>query len=285
MPALSHSKFSPSSSKFWLNCPASASLLQKVPDTVSKAAQSGTLSHDLIERFVKEYGLYYFEDLNDFNVGTRRAKDADRLAAEKYDSFCKLSAMGRNKMTKNLYNNMRQVANMFLKSRTPFFAVLDYKFGYRPVPSDSPQLILYLLGAMTKYRSKRFNSDFHLYLEDKVTYTDIVAGGYGTSDVILFRGPFDTTTTYHTILVQPTLNDAPLMSTFTKKQLDTKRKEYKKSATKCLSGYNTHVVGDWCEDKYAKCKNICPKYAEMERKKARDLFLQFDVDLEGVGDA
>lgn len=52
---MSHAVLAPSAAHKWINCPPSARLEEKFPDTVSTAALEGTFAHKLAETFLQNF--------------------------------------------------------------------------------------------------------------------------------------------------------------------------------------------------------------------------------------
>ena len=90
-----HAKYSPSSSKIWMQCPGMPSLMHQVEYKVGMPAAVGTLIHSMTEMLLKErlenatleqYWLGKIECVEDFEIEV----DKDMIqCAEVYVSMCK----------------------------------------------------------------------------------------------------------------------------------------------------------------------------------------------------
>jgi len=70
-----HAKFSPSSSKRWLNCPASVALSEGIVQETSEAAEEGTLAHSYCERLLRVM-------IREYSTKSEKTKIIDGILAE-----------------------------------------------------------------------------------------------------------------------------------------------------------------------------------------------------------
>lgn len=238
-----HSRFSPSSSSVWLNCPKSIHIIEGLPkadqDTSSEAAIEGTGYHDLMEKFVLDHDLSYFihPKIN-------------------YTDFLKKSGFTRSIMSANLFNIMVELchlindapvpgkkpkvyveqrvkmdsvikgcfgtADLIIKKGTTLF-VCDYKFGRIQVSPDSSQLILYAIGALDKYDKK------------------------GEIKKVV------------NVIIQPRVNASYHKIEYKRTGIEMFRKRYEKQAKRILAKKPKAVVGTHCKA-YVPCRKYCEVY-------------------------
>lgn len=152
MPSI-HSKYSPSSSSRWLECPASVSLTDQdravLAQRDTSAADRGTLGHTIAEAILRE----------DLNQADSLAADADEELLEAVD-FCVQWVQ-----TELLFSSLKLEERIesglipgfggtmdVLATGGDILDVADFKFGQRKVVAESnTQLLCYLLLAREKY--------------------------------------------------------------------------------------------------------------------------------------
>lgn len=260
MPASSHSRFSPSSAYRWLNCGKSVQIYKSLPaQEPSKASIEGTKYHDMIERYLRKYGFYYFREENTFALG--------------YAQFLVHSKFPKNKISKNLYSQLCKVAQFIEKKKGSIISlgiesrvtinsvlqgcfgtcdlliyygvkdkthliVLDFKFGAIAIEPDSPQLILYSLGALECASRK----------VDSVT----------------------------TCVVQPKLSEEPNFKKYTLKQIEKIKQSYIKKVKDLANRKYTAKVGSWCEY-YSRCRMVCDAYKEKRMEELTQSFAEYQI--------
>lgn len=120
-----HALLSASSAKRWLNCPPSARLCEKFPDTESEAAREGTLAHDIAEaklhKIFVESGMseaVYKKLMNKFKKRELYNPEMERFTDE-YVEYIQKIAYG--------YNAVPTIA---LEKRVDYSHIAPEGFGY-----------------------------------------------------------------------------------------------------------------------------------------------------------
>lgn len=144
-----HSKlFSPSGSHRWLNCPGSAELCAKYPDTTSEAAADGIMKHDFCEKniqgYIKHPELIEYSGLMEPEIHqVKLAMDmvANIMATNEAVIVAIEYENGRILGMPELYGTVDLV--LYSKVTKELF-VIDYKFGYNEVKAEmNTQLLIY----------------------------------------------------------------------------------------------------------------------------------------------
>ena len=239
-----HSKYSPSASKIWLNCPKAIHLYSSLPQESSAAAREGTLYHDMMEKFLITHGPEAFCKMKYTEFLKLSGFNKDRMSARLFEmttSFFSdhvLSAPGKPVISYERKLKMDSVikgcygtADGVIKAGKILY-VFDYKFGYVEVPANSPQLILYAIGAKNLYKN--------------------------ITDICL-------------VIFQPKRSGHYKICNFTRAGLEKLEKQYHRQAKRILAKTPRAILGDHCEE-YAKCRPYCEKYQKNRNKKAADIF-------------
>ncbi|NYT46336.1 MAG: DUF2800 domain-containing protein [Candidatus Methanofishera endochildressiae] len=158
---MSHSRFSPSSSSRWINCPAAAILAENYPDSTNSAAEEGTLAHKLSERF-----LVYGHSIDNITLEECNSMLGEDVSDEMLDNVNQYVEYCREIAHDNYH---RDVSSLNVETAVDFgryapggygtadaiildysggkIHVLDFKYGRVRVDAfKNTQLMLYALG-------------------------------------------------------------------------------------------------------------------------------------------
>lgn len=152
-----HSRYSPSQSHRWLNCPGSLSLIDSLipqdasesPDAPSKAAEEGTRAHAVLAANLELF--YSGKDPNlmgDSDEMTQGVGVALRyiIGLELDQVFIENTVQLRNSP---VFGTPDFVG---FEADAKILHIIDFKFGRHPVPITTPQLLIYALGAIDTYK-------------------------------------------------------------------------------------------------------------------------------------
>lgn len=162
-----HALLSASSAERWLNCPKSARLEDKFPDTTSDFAKEGTLAHEISELKLRKY---FVEPMSQrvFNTRLNKLKKHELFQeemlshTETYLDYVKeiaLSYKGSPHIAIEAKLDYSHIAPEGFGTGDCIIIggdtlhVIDFKYG-KGVPvsaDDNPQMKLYALGALQKY--------------------------------------------------------------------------------------------------------------------------------------
>lgn len=164
-----HAVLSASGAHRWMACPASALLEQQFPDTTSKAAQEGTLAHELAEAKTRHY--FFTQDFSrqKLAAAVRKLKkdplwqDEMDKYTEDYLDYIKTEAMAfpaspyvavekRIDFSAYVPEGFGTADCVLISGDT--LHVIDFKYGKGvPVSAEkNPQMLLYALGAYEAYK-------------------------------------------------------------------------------------------------------------------------------------
>ena len=165
---MSHAVLAPSAAHRWINCPPSARLEEKFPDTVSEAAMEGTFAHKLAEvnlqhlfKFIKHAEfLAEYKKLKENKFYSRGLEDyVDDYVVEVFQKFC--SAQNKDKGATVLLEQKVDLSEYTPKGYGHADAIiisdgvmeicdLKYGAGVKVDAKNNPQLRLYALGAYSE---------------------------------------------------------------------------------------------------------------------------------------
>lgn len=192
MPPSKHALLGASSAHRWLECPPSALLETRFPDTESEAAKEGTLAHSIVEtklsRLItgKARGRATRKQLND-PLYTPAMEDH----CDSYVDFVEELLAGAQRQSADaiLCSEMRVdysrwVPGGFGTTDTTIIAddtltVVDFKFGkgHLVEAKDNPQLRLYALGALEEFGTLYDIKNVRTYIvqprKDSITSEDL----------------------------------------------------------------------------------------------------------------
>lgn len=174
-----HALLSASSAHRWLTCTPSAKLEDEFPDTTSRAAQEGTLAHELAEMKVRNY--FYPGDVSkrkltfaikkfkedelwddEMLVHTDTYIDYIRDLSIKLSSAPYVSVEKRVDFGKYVPDGFGTADCIMVQGNT--LHVIDFKYG-KGVPvsaEENPQMLLYALGAYEAYKLLYPIKEIHL---------------------------------------------------------------------------------------------------------------------------
>ena len=249
---MGHSLLSPSKAARWLNCPPSACLEAKIPDTPSPYAAEGTLAHALAENELNFASGYISEVEYYTNLAKLRNDElfevdmADYIA--RYVDFV-LNILAEEGTDTKLFVEQkldlcRYVPDCYgtadaivVSDNTLHIIDLKYGKGVKVDAFENPQLKLYALGAL-----------------------DLVSVLYDIERVTLN-------------IVQPRLNHIDTYSLSKAELLDWAFAVSKKAAL-AFEGVGTMQAGTWC--KFCKCNPKCKALADKQLEIAKYDFRQAD---------
>ena len=146
-----HSKFSASSAECWINCPGYVHMAQMFPESHSVAAEEGTLAHEL--------AAFLIEHRDEVD------QRGDDVAAVEFTSG--LAGLARE--IDAFYAEHKELGDSFEYMHRVIEPYVDYVIAeYQAALKADPAAVL-----MT---------------EQRVDFSDIVPGGFGTSDVVIIGG-------------------------------------------------------------------------------------------------
>lgn len=176
-----HALLSASSAHRWLTCTPSAKLEDEFPDTTSRAAQEGTLAHELAEMKVRNY--FYPGDVSkrkltfaikkfkedelwddEMLVHTDTYIDYIRDLSIKLSSAPYVSVEKRVDFGKYVPDGFGTADCIMVQGNT--LHVIDFKYG-KGVPvsaEENPQMLLYALGAYEAYKLLYPIKEIHLVI-------------------------------------------------------------------------------------------------------------------------
>ena len=231
-----HSKYSPSKSYLWLNCPASLGLLDQ-DEKSSDAADRGARLHEVMEEHVKKYG---FDPNKKPDKRKIKDDDADRIV-ETYIKFSqwlgklfqghdmRIKLEERVKM-ENIIPGCFGTSDIVIRipsMRT--IVIADWKFGRVEVSPTSSQLFLYMIGAVGR----------------------------------------DSYDNFINVILQPKSRHRLDSYAYDQKEYNKIFKKYKKDAGRNLLKKPRATVGPWC-DHWASCRKRCTSYRKTKIAEARD---------------
>ena len=158
-----HAILAPSSAERWFNCPRSAALSRRFPDTSGYAADEGTEAHALGEYFLKNStnrkaydprpGMKY---LTPEMLKHARAYAAfvRKRAREYRQQGCTTKLLIEHTMALSAWipEGIGTADAILLAGDT--LTVIDFKYGWIPVDASSLQLRIYALGAWAELHSR-----------------------------------------------------------------------------------------------------------------------------------
>lgn len=165
----SHAILSASGAERWLNCPPSARLEEKYPNTYSEYAAEGTLAHELAEVYLRaRVGNVEIKTLNAQLKKVKTNKlftEEMRPEVEKYVAIVEEEYFEAKKRTKDAIIELEQKTDLTEWIPEGFgtcdaiiiadgvMSVIDLKYGkgVKVEAVDNSQLKLYGLGALNKY--------------------------------------------------------------------------------------------------------------------------------------
>ena len=139
-----HALLSPSASKRWLRCTGSIPLTQEMPDMAGKAAQEGTLAHDIFAHMI-EGNRRPFDDLEEGEM-----KQALREAAAVVSGMTNTWPVFAVEHRVNVTYDCWGTADLVLwNGKSKQLHIVDLKYGQMSVEAEgNSQLQIYALGAL-----------------------------------------------------------------------------------------------------------------------------------------
>lgn len=255
-----HAKLSASGSHRWLKCTAAPSMEEKHGlDNVSRAAEEGTLAHEIAELTltyrlgrcsdaVYEQGIDWYSDNAEDDLFShdmvKHAEDYADYVIGRYNEVLKDYPDAR------IYIEKRVIMSEFIPEGfgTPdaaivadnFLLIIDYKYGMLWVYAENnPQLKLYGLGFVSSY------SDIYDF------------------DVVQLE------------IYQPRLQSIQTWQTDTKDLLKWAKSEVKPVAKEAFEGPGELKAGKWCT--YCTAAHVCKAMAAEAQRAARNDFRDPDT--------
>lgn len=246
-----HALLSPSSAARWINCPASVQLTKDIPPTTSKHAEAGRLAHAIAElkarkKFVEPMGARTFNSrLKKLKADSNYFPEMDGYTDTYVDVLTEHAMSFADKPLTAL--EVSVPVGAFTGETKPdgstatgtadciqiggsVLWVTDYKNGSgHPVSAeDNPQMKLYALGALAKYR-------------------------------LFFGGAIQTV---KMTIVQPALNSVTDWETTPEELEAWARDTVTPAAELAKTGACDPNPGAWCESHFCPLKNTCRARAE-----------------------
>lgn len=249
---MGHSLLSPSKAARWLNCPPSARLEAKIPDTPSPYAEEGTLAHALAENellykadyiskdeYEEQYLSLSTDPLFEVDMADYVANYVDfvlNILAEE-GSDTKLFVEQKLDLRRYVPDCYGTADAIVVSDSTLHIVDLKYGKGVKVDAFENPQLKLYALGAL-----------------------DLVSVLYDIELITLN-------------IVQPRLNHIDTYSLSKTELLDWAFAVSKKAAL-AFEGFGTTQAGTWC--KFCKCNPNCKALADKQLEITKYDFRQAD---------
>lgn len=231
-----HALLSPSGAHRWLHCTPSARLEATLPDTTSEAANRGTLAHEIGElKLRKALGIDPLT-ARQFSAAIKKLRNNELYEADidthtdMYVDYVQrivhafpappyVAIERRVDLTAYVPESSGTADCIIIGSRE--LRVIDYKNGQGvPVPAErNPQMLLYAIGALLKYR-------------------------------MLFE-----IDTVHMSIVQPKVWDEPSEWSISVDELLAWGESIKPTAALAFAGEGEYVVGDHCG--FCRARNTC----------------------------
>lgn len=248
---MSHAVLAPSAAHKWVNCPPSARLEEKFPDTVNPAAMEGTFAHKFAEinlqYFIRELDKekfsekinelkkrkYYSQGLAEYVEDYTDVVIGKYLKAQKTDKGAALLLEQKVDLTEYLPQGYGHADAIIISDGTMEICDLKYGAGVKVDAKNNPQLRLYALGA---YSELSF-----LYQINDVTVT----------------------------IVQPR-NGGVSSESFSVEDLLKWGEKVKKIAELAFEGKGEFKAGDHC--KFCKAANVCKHFADYQLEVVKDDF-------------
>ena len=161
---MAHALLSPSGASRWLACPPSARLEKEFPDSVSSAADEGTLAHELAELYIRNH-LGRVKQV-EYKSALKRIKNNQYYSAE-MDGYCmdymtfvleKFSPIDSEILIEEKIDLSHYIPEGFgtidaLIIADNIIDVNDLKYGKGVLVEahENKQMMLYALGALEKY--------------------------------------------------------------------------------------------------------------------------------------
>lgn len=159
-----HALLSASGASRWLNCPPSAQLESKIPDSVSRYAKEGTLAHEFCDINVKEYFGYMNKasctrNRNKFRKENLYLKEMEDYAKEYLDYIIeKIKSDDAYVLAETQVDFSDYVPEGFgtcdcIIIQEDTLTIVDYKYGQgiAVAAENNPQMKLYALGAVAMF--------------------------------------------------------------------------------------------------------------------------------------
>lgn len=237
-----HALLSASKAHKWLNCPPSARLEDELPDKAGRAADEGTLAHNLCELKLARIFTDQNMSTRTYNSRLKKIKENDLYEPEmdrytdEYVEYIKeiafaMPAAPTMMIEKRLdYGTYAPEGFGFadcVMLQGTYLHIIDFKYGKGvPVKAEgNPQLALYALGALAEYG----------FL-------------YNVQQIVLH-------------IVQPRLGNTSSWETTTKEVLAW-GEWVKKRAELAFKGEGEFTEGPWCDACFCKIAGTCRKRAE-----------------------
>ena len=165
---MSHAVLSPSAAHKWLNCPPSARLEEKFPDTVSEVALEGTFAHKFAEinlqhffkfitpkEFSEEYAQlvknkFYSRELEEYVEQYIETVAEKFITAKKIDKGANLMLEQKVDLSEYLPQGYGHADAIIISNGVMEICDLKYGAGVKVSAKNNPQLRLYALGAYSE---------------------------------------------------------------------------------------------------------------------------------------
>jgi len=173
-----HARFSPSSSKRWLNCPGSVALSLTVPEaTPSEAALEGTKAHDFCERLLRiELREYSTKSEKERLIKNIYKEITDEEMLECVTGYVSFVLKVRAKFLEKQNGRYFEFVEERLKYSEDLYGTIDYGLvgdkscvlidfkygqGVEVEALENPQLMCYALCVLQKYPTLE---NFHIFI-------------------------------------------------------------------------------------------------------------------------
>lgn len=242
---MSHSIIAPSSAYRWLECPGSAKLESRYPDTSNPYAEEGTNAHLLLEKCLRTRNpaKNYIgkdimrEDGGVFLVTDEMAENIDWCLDEIAQSEIELGAQAESERKYSLpfiHETLAGTCDVTIRQEFGKLVIMDLKYGRGKEvdPVANPQLMIYALGAMGK----------------ECSYDQV-----------------------ELVILQPrTSRERKTWTTTPEELYKWAEKTLKKKATVAAKGSKSFKAGKWCD--WCKAKADCPKLRSQAMTLAGEVF-------------
>ena len=165
---MSHATLAPSAAHKWINCPPSARLEEKFPDTVSEVALEGTFAHKLAETFLQNFfelipaenfqaeyeklktNKFYSRELEEY-VETYTATVTEKFVqAKAKDKGAAVLLEQKVDLTEFVPQGYGHADAIIIADGVMEICDLKYGAGVKVNAKNNPQLRLYALGAYSE---------------------------------------------------------------------------------------------------------------------------------------
>jgi hypothetical protein len=214
-----HALLSASASHRWLNCPPSARLEEKLPESTSEFAEAGSLAHEIAELKLRKYCIEPMGPRS-FNARIKKLRENPLFEEEMLkhtDTYLEYIASVLHGFSTPPYVAAEKRIDYSTYATEGFgtgdciiiggniLHIIDFKYG-KGVPvsaKDNPQLKLYALGAYTEYSilypistvkmtiiQPRIESRFDSISEDSISIEELLDWGESIKPVaqMAFKG-------------------------------------------------------------------------------------------------